>query len=133
MAFGKNSPGARQTSKTTPMSEDGPQSEYTGIAAAFAKAKAEQEAKGLRPRNEDSKAYNKQQERQFKRSLVRLIGFLSLILYELTSICATFDRPMLIRTTAYYTSLESICSQAASYSHDWSSTISRTALYFQQM
>ncbi|KAJ9642025.1 mannose-ethanolamine phosphotransferase gpi13 [Coniosporium tulheliwenetii] len=61
------------------MSEDGPQSEYTGIAAAFAKAKADQEAKGLRPRNEDSKAYNKQQERQFKRSLLRLIGFLSLI------------------------------------------------------
>ncbi len=65
------------------MDDGAHQSEYTGIAAEFARAKAErekQEAKGLRDTSVNAKAFNKQKEIEFSAKHGLLIAFFSLLL-----------------------------------------------------
>ncbi|OCK79560.1 hypothetical protein K432DRAFT_426432 [Lepidopterella palustris CBS 459.81] len=65
------------------MDDGEPLPSYEGLAAAFAKAKAQkekEEAKGLRSRTDDAKASNKQGELRFKASHGLLIAFFSWIL-----------------------------------------------------
>lgn len=60
-------------------------SEFEGVAAQFAKAKAakeNEEAQGLKGNTREDKATNKQRELQSKVSHGLLVGFLALILYE---------------------------------------------------
>jgi phosphatidylinositol glycan class O len=62
---------------------DDPLPSYEGIAAAFAKAKAEkekEEASGLKGRTDDAKAANKQGELRFKAAHGLLIAFFTWIL-----------------------------------------------------
>ncbi|KAF2097511.1 hypothetical protein NA57DRAFT_41610 [Rhizodiscina lignyota] len=64
--------------------DDGVQTEYTGIAAEFAKARAErdkEEAKGLRDSSVNAKAFNKQKEIEFSASHALLIAFFCLLLF----------------------------------------------------
>ncbi|KAK7514944.1 GPI ethanolamine phosphate transferase 3 [Phyllosticta citriasiana] len=64
------------------MEEGKPRSEYQGIAAQFAAAKARQEqeeAQGLRNRSGDAKAADKRRELQFKSSHSLLVAFLALM------------------------------------------------------
>lgn len=61
-----------------------PAPSYEGIAASFAKAKAEkeqQESQGLKPTTNDATAVKKQSEIQFKAAHGLLVAFLSLTLY----------------------------------------------------
>jgi phosphatidylinositol glycan class O len=68
------------------MDDDEPLPSYEGLAAAFAKAKADKErdeAQGLRATTGDAAAANKQGEVHFKASHGILIAFFTWILYEL--------------------------------------------------
>jgi phosphatidylinositol glycan class O len=63
-----------------------PLPEYEGIAAQFAKAKAErekEEAQGLKPTTGDAAEANKQGEVHFKAAHGILTAFFTLILYSL--------------------------------------------------
>lgn len=65
------------------MDDGDPLETYEGIAAAFAKAKAErerEEAQGLKGRTADSKAANKQGEVRFKATHGLVIAFFTWIL-----------------------------------------------------
>ena len=65
------------------MDDGANQTEYTGIAAQFAKAKAErekQEAKGLKDSSHNAKAFNKQKEIEFSAKHGLLIVFFCLLL-----------------------------------------------------
>lgn len=67
------------------MDNGGPAPSYEGIAASFAKAKAEQEdqeSHGLRSTTSDAAAIKKQSEIQFKAAHGLLVAFLSLIVYD---------------------------------------------------
>lgn len=58
---------------------------FEGLAAAFAKAKAEkekQEAQGLKPTTGDAAKANKQGEVHFKAAHGIVVAFLSLVLYD---------------------------------------------------
>lgn len=58
---------------------------YEGLAAAFAKAKAEkerQESQSLRPTTGDAAIANKQGELHFKAAHNIIVGFFTLILYD---------------------------------------------------
>jgi len=72
------------------MANGDPQPSFEGIAAAFAKAKAEkekQEAQGLRPTTIDAVKANKQGEVHFKAAHGLLIAFFSWILYGVVFPC----------------------------------------------